>query len=145
GSYEERAATVVAVAVIDECQDFFVTQEFREILLEGHALAVLRIAEAGLLIGNWILSDIGKFLVGEALEHWLRDGLYLWIGAEQNDHAGQLGAILSEVFLVFNFDADAFAFDHAIGARRPGFRVGNDGRDGRRHHAHANELAGPPA
>ena len=129
--------------MIDHRQHLFFGEKFIQFLLEGNALTVFTHAQFCFLIRELILPDICQFLVAESLEHRLRNGLHFRIRTEQGNQARQLSMVFLEIFLIVDFHANAFAFHHSVCARSPGFGVGNERRNIRRQHPHADEIIRP--
>ncbi len=82
-----------------------------------------------MLAGNLVLGDLGQVVVNKAFKGSLGDRLHFGVGPKDYNHPRQLAFVLVEILLVFDDDAHALALNHAVRARRPGFRVNQQRHD----------------
>ena len=108
--------------MVDDGENFFVGEELVLIFDELQPFYHVGVGEV-VFDGSVVLRELGEIFVGVAAELRVGDRLGLNIGAEDDDHSGQLAFVLIEILPVGDDDANAFALYDAVGARGPGFRV----------------------
>src|SRR4029077_4255658 len=127
------------------CENLFVGIELIKIFLELAAARDLGHTERRTLSGDFVLASLGEVFIAETFVGKFGDGLHFGFGPGDQNHSGELAAILFEVLFLFNDDANAFACNDAVGAGGPGLGVDDERDDVGSRHAGVDVLIGPSA